>query len=87
MVIDVQKFKKKVSHSELPYKLEYCITLLSRQLYEANINYEGDMSDLGNEFGCALGNVIYDMGEQKINDFIYGFRQGIYTAKAINKIK
>lgn len=79
MVIDVQKFKKKRNKNEceLPHTIKYCVTLLSRQLADADIHYEGDISDLGNEVGYALGNVIYNMNEKQITDFIHGLRHGI----------
>ena len=77
MVIDVQKFKKKRNQYELPHTLKYCVTLLSRELNDKDIFYEGDISDLGNEVGYALGNVIENMNEQQVTDFIHGLRHGI----------
>lgn len=61
----------------LPYSLKYCVTLLGRELKEKHIWYEGDMSDFGNEVGHALGNVIENMNDQEISDFINGLLHGI----------
>jgi hypothetical protein len=41
-----------------------------------NINYpNGDISDVGNEIGIALGQ--YLSTEEKLNDFITGLKHGI----------
>ena len=77
MVIDVQKSKKKVNQYDLPYTLKYCVTLLSRELNDMDVYYDGDISDLGNEVGYALGNVIENMNEQQVTNFIHGIRHGI----------
>ena len=37
----------------------------------------GDISDVGNEIGIAVGIVIENMTEEEINDFISGFRHGV----------
>ena len=37
----------------------------------------GDISDIGNEIGIAVGIVIENMTEEEINDFISGFRHGV----------
>jgi len=37
----------------------------------------GDISDIGNEIGIAIGSCIEDMTEEEINDFISGFRHGV----------
>jgi len=37
----------------------------------------GDISDIGNEIGIAIGSFIEDMTEEEINDFISGFRHGV----------
>ena len=39
--------------------------------------YQGDLSDLGNEVGIELGNIVKDMSEEQIRDFIHGLRHGI----------
>ena len=41
------------------------------------IKYYGDISDLGNEIGYAVGNVIKDMTETEIRDFVWGIKHGI----------
>ena len=40
-------------------------------------SYSGDISDLGNEIGHALGKVLSNMNEVEITDFIHGLRHGI----------
>ena len=37
----------------------------------------GDISDIGNEIGIAVGIIIENMTEEEINDFISGFRHGV----------
>lgn len=42
------------------------------------INYaNGDISDVGNEIGYALGKVLSDLKEEEIDDFIMGIKHGI----------
>ena len=42
------------------------------------INYaNGDISDVGNEIGYALGKVLSDLKEDEIKDLIIGLRHGI----------
>ena len=48
---------------------------LSERLFE--IKYYGDVSDLGNEIGYTVGNIVKDMTEQETTDFIHGIRHGI----------
>ena len=44
----------------------------------SNIPYDnGDISDIGNEIGIALGTILSDISEGEINDFISGLRHGI----------
>jgi len=40
-------------------------------------NYNGDISDIGNEIGYALGKVLENMTEDEINTFIMGFKHGV----------
>ena len=56
--------------------LKECIQLLSKNLQKP-ISYDGDIADFGNEVGYALGNVITNMTESQISDFISGLRHGI----------
>jgi hypothetical protein len=37
----------------------------------------GDISDIGNEIGLAVGYHIENMTQEEINDFISGFRHGV----------
>lgn len=39
------------------------------------VNYKGDLSDIGNEIGIAIGN--YFDKENTVEDFISGLRHGI----------
>ena len=42
-----------------------------------DVKYKGDISDLGNEIGYCLGQVMKDLTEQQTTDFIHGIRHGI----------
>ena len=44
------------------------------------MNYAGDISDLGNEIGLAVGSTFNNMTEEEIRDFISGFRHGVSLA-------
>lgn len=37
----------------------------------------GDISDIGNEVGIAVGSILSNFSEEEINDFISGFRHGV----------
>jgi hypothetical protein len=37
----------------------------------------GDISDIGNEIGLAVGSILENITQQEINDFISGFRHGV----------
>jgi len=65
--------------SELPYTLAGCMHTLSKDLMETSnkIKYYGDISDFGNEIGYAVGNIIKNMTESQISDFIFGIKHGI----------
>ena len=39
--------------------------------------YQGDISDLGNEFGYMVGSRYKNMTEDEINDLIHGIKHGI----------
>lgn len=41
------------------------------------MNYEGDLSDLGNEIGIIVGHAYKNMTEDEISDFINGFKHGV----------
>jgi len=41
------------------------------------MEYEGDLSDLGNEIGVVVGYRYKDMTQDEINDFINGFKHGV----------
>jgi len=42
-----------------------------------NIKYIGDLSDIGNEVGFAIGNSLENMNEDEIDLFICGFKHGV----------
>ena len=50
---------------------------LSKEINSRQISYYGDLSDLGNEVGYALGNILKNMNETEISDFITGLKHGI----------
>jgi hypothetical protein len=37
----------------------------------------GDISDIGNEIGIAVGAILENISEEEINNFISGFRHGV----------
>jgi hypothetical protein len=41
------------------------------------INYIGDISDLGNEVGEVVGGFYKNMNQNEIESFIQGFRHGV----------
>jgi hypothetical protein len=55
--------------------LESIIDVLNIRVKE--INYQGDESDLGNEIGFAIGQIIKNMNNNQINDLIMGLKHGI----------
>lgn len=56
--------------------LQAYLELLSKELNK-KIQYDGDIADFGNEVGYALGNIMPNMKEAQIKDFITGLRHGI----------
>ena len=40
-------------------------------------NYNGDISDIGNEVGYAIGSILENMTDSEINSFITGFIHGV----------
>ncbi len=43
-----------------------------------NVPYNnGDISDIGNEIGIAVGAILENISEEEINNFISGFRHGV----------
>jgi hypothetical protein len=45
--------------------------------YSRSMEYEGDLSDCGNEIGNMVGSKYKNMTEGEIEDFITGIRHGI----------
>jgi hypothetical protein len=64
---------------ELPGKIGNVLAQISLSMSERlfEIKYYGDVSDLGNEIGYVVGNVLKDMSEQETTDFIHGIKHGI----------
>jgi hypothetical protein len=56
-------------------KLNLIVNILKERVHE--ISYMGDMSDLGNEIGYAVGKVYQDMNKDDANLFMIGFKHGI----------
>lgn len=59
-------------------ELEFNKTIkeLGNNLTKIDYN-NGDISDIGNEVGYILGNLLKNMSEKEINEFIFGFRHGV----------
>lgn len=38
---------------------------------------QGDVSDIGNEVGFQLGQILQNLTEDEIKDFIHGFKHGV----------
>lgn len=45
--------------------------------HKNEINYVGDISDLGNEIGFIVGRVYSNMTQEEINDFVTGLKHGV----------
>jgi len=45
--------------------------------YSRSMDYEGDLSDCGNEIGNMVGSKYKNMTQEEIEDFITGIRHGI----------
>ena len=58
-----------------PKVLENLIEDLKERQKE--INYIGDMSDMGNEIGVSVGKIYPNMNPVEIEDLIHGIRHGI----------
>ena len=56
-------------------KLNLMINFLKERAPE--LKYVGDISDLGNEIGFAVGSIYENMTEEDIVSFIRGFEHGV----------
>lgn len=56
-------------------KFSKIINEIDMQLSIASNNYEGDISDIGNEIGIVIGK--YLDKDNTIEDFIHGVRHGV----------
>jgi hypothetical protein len=45
--------------------------------YLNTVTYQGDLSDIGNEIGYILGDIIPNMNQEEIDTFITGFKHGV----------
>ena len=67
---------KNLSNAELG-TISFNKLLAKTILHLEKINYKnGDLSDMGNEIGIALGKSIGGLTSEQINDFISGFKHG-----------
>ena len=51
------------------------VSILNTRIEE--IKYIGDESDLGNEIGLAIGQIIKNISNDQINDLIMGLKHGL----------
>jgi hypothetical protein len=58
---------------EIREKLEQICRIISY----SNISYTGDISDIGNEIGYAVGYTLENMTQEQIDVFITGFKHGV----------
>lgn len=63
-------------HSERSLDFKKILNVVSSKLKIVKYG-NGDISDLGNEIGIAVGTVIEQMTENEINEFISGFKHGV----------
>ncbi len=56
-------------------KLDYVANSLKESAHR--MSYVGDLSDLGNEIGLAVGAAFKEMTEEEVRDFVIGFRHGV----------
>ena len=50
--------------------------IIVKQLNDVEYDH-GDLSDIGNEVGYILGEIIKDMNDEDIQTFITGFKHGV----------
>lgn len=55
--------------------IEYIAKELSNRKMQRS--YHGDISDLGNEIGYAVGRIVENMNDTEITDFLHGIQHGI----------
>ena len=60
---------------------------LSLKEYSWRMDYEGDLSDCGNEIGNMVGSKYKNMTEDEIEDFITGIRHGISLTNETHQIQ
>lgn len=53
------------------------IALSLKEVSDLRMDYEGDLSDCGNEIGLVVGKKYPNLSNDEIEDFIIGIRHGI----------
>ena len=68
----------KINFKPMERQIDFKKTITDISVKLPTIPYDnGDISDIGNEIGIAVGIIIENMTEEEINDFISGFRHGV----------
>lgn len=63
---------------EREFNAETLYTMSELLKQRANdLKYEGDTADFGNEVGIIVGEILVNMSETEIRDFVNGFRHGV----------
>jgi len=63
-------------HSNREIDIRKTMSYICVKLLEVTYN-NGDISDIGNEVGVAVGETLKNLSESEVNQFIYGFRHGV----------
>jgi hypothetical protein len=63
-------------HSDREIDIRKTMSYICVKLLEVTYN-NGDISDIGNEVGVAVGEALKNLSESEVNQFIYGFRHGV----------
>lgn len=58
-------------------KIDDKMEQISHLIHLNNIAVQGDLSDVGNEIGYAVGQVFENMTQEQIDAFITGFKHGV----------
>jgi len=60
------------------FEVEETLDSIAQKLFKAMPDYAGgDMSDIGNEVGFAIGKVITNITEEELADLIIGIKHGV----------
>ena len=83
MINDIERYNfwhLELTLTQKPMEREIAFDLIFDQMCQTfqEIKYHnGDISDVGNEIGYALGKVLSNLTEAEIKDFIVGLKHGI----------